>query len=233
MIFKKIQQALKNAGFDPGPIDGFFGPLTRAAIKRFQRGNDTKDNGAVDRNTFSKLLPDDDWPKADKGVPPDLSWMIEASRLSGIREEPGSANNPTIMNWAKALDLSYASDEVPWCGLFVGHCVGSQLPEEPLPAGFMGARKWLAFGRSVPPQFGAVLVFWRVSRDDWRGHVGFCYAQDATHFHVLGGNQSNKVNVSRFPKSRLLDARWPNSTTPANIVRTADKAGVLISVNEQ
>ncbi|GAB4352157.1 MAG: hypothetical protein Kow0026_09600 [Oricola sp.] len=233
MIFKKIQQALKNKGIDPGPRDGFFGPLTRGALKIFQRNNGIDDSGKVDRDTFAKLLPDVPWPRSDKGIPPDLPWMIEAGRLAGIREEPGPASNPTIMNWAKALDLSYASDEVPWCGLFVGHCVASQLPEEPLPAGLLGARSWLGFGHTVAPQFGAVLVFWRGSKDDWRGHVGFCFAQDDTHYHVLGGNQSNKVNVSRFPRKRLLDARWPNSVVPAGIVRSADKAGVLISVSEQ
>lgn len=33
---KKIQTALKNAGFDPGPIDGKSGPKTKKAIKEFQ-----------------------------------------------------------------------------------------------------------------------------------------------------------------------------------------------------
>lgn len=34
---KDIQQRLANAGFDPGPIDGDFGPLTKNAQEQFQR----------------------------------------------------------------------------------------------------------------------------------------------------------------------------------------------------
>ena len=32
-----LQVALQRRGFDPGPIDGAFGPKTRAAVAAFQR----------------------------------------------------------------------------------------------------------------------------------------------------------------------------------------------------
>jgi Putative peptidoglycan binding domain len=35
----KIQQALKDKGFDPGPIDGVAGAKTREAIRAFQKAN--------------------------------------------------------------------------------------------------------------------------------------------------------------------------------------------------
>jgi peptidoglycan hydrolase-like protein with peptidoglycan-binding domain len=35
----KIQQALKDKGFDPGPVDGKAGPKTRDAIRAFQKAN--------------------------------------------------------------------------------------------------------------------------------------------------------------------------------------------------
>lgn len=33
-------------------------------------------------------------------------------------------------------------------------------------------------------------------------------------FYVLGGNQSDAVNIARIAKSRLLGARWPATVPP-------------------
>ena len=52
---KEIQQALKNAGFYQGPIDGKVGPVTRDAVKEFQRTNGLKADGVVGRQTWEKL----------------------------------------------------------------------------------------------------------------------------------------------------------------------------------
>jgi murein L,D-transpeptidase YcbB/YkuD len=54
---KEIQQALKNAGFYQGPIDGKIGPMTREAIKEFQRVNGLKVDGIVGKYTWEKLAP--------------------------------------------------------------------------------------------------------------------------------------------------------------------------------
>lgn len=32
---RDVQQALANAGYDPGPIDGIFGPRTKAALRKY------------------------------------------------------------------------------------------------------------------------------------------------------------------------------------------------------
>lgn len=52
---KEVQLALKNAGCNPGPIDGRVGPRTIAAIRDFQRKNGLKVDGVVGRQTWSKL----------------------------------------------------------------------------------------------------------------------------------------------------------------------------------
>ena len=50
-----IQQALKNAGYYDGTVDGKIGPGTRDAVKAFQRDNGLKPDGVVGRQTWGKL----------------------------------------------------------------------------------------------------------------------------------------------------------------------------------
>jgi hypothetical protein len=52
---RDIQQALKNAGFYQGALDGKRGPLTRQAILEFQRVNGLAVDGRVGPKTWSKL----------------------------------------------------------------------------------------------------------------------------------------------------------------------------------
>jgi peptidoglycan hydrolase-like protein with peptidoglycan-binding domain len=52
---RQIQTALKNAGYDPGPIDGRMGKATRTAIKEFQKANNLGVDGKVGKQTWSVL----------------------------------------------------------------------------------------------------------------------------------------------------------------------------------
>lgn len=52
---KEIQQALKNAGFYQGNVDGKLGPATKEAVKEFQRVHGLKDDGIVGKQTWAKL----------------------------------------------------------------------------------------------------------------------------------------------------------------------------------
>lgn len=52
---KRIQQALKKAGFDPGPIDGKMGPKTKKAITEFQKLNGLNADGIIDQKTWKAL----------------------------------------------------------------------------------------------------------------------------------------------------------------------------------
>ncbi|MBN1794025.1 MAG: peptidoglycan-binding protein [Candidatus Omnitrophica bacterium] len=52
---KKIQQALKNLGFDPGAIDGKMGGKTRRAVAAFQKSKGLKADGIIGRETWKEL----------------------------------------------------------------------------------------------------------------------------------------------------------------------------------
>jgi len=52
---RKVQEALKDKGEDPGAIDGMMGKKTRAAIRAFQKANGIKVTGTVDDQTAEKL----------------------------------------------------------------------------------------------------------------------------------------------------------------------------------
>jgi peptidoglycan hydrolase-like protein with peptidoglycan-binding domain len=52
---KKVQEALKAKGEDPGTIDGIMGKKTHAAIRAFQKANALKVTGSLDQETSGKL----------------------------------------------------------------------------------------------------------------------------------------------------------------------------------
>jgi DNA invertase Pin-like site-specific DNA recombinase len=82
---REVQRRLKRAGARPGPVDGLFGPLTRAAVKRFQRKHDLAVTGAVGPRTLA-LLRDRtdrrDAPVVDRGRPSPAPDAVEQSTPS-------------------------------------------------------------------------------------------------------------------------------------------------------
>jgi uncharacterized protein (TIGR02594 family) len=157
--------------------------------------------------------------------------LTKALELYGTLETPGLQNNPTIMAWAKEVgaDSYYSKDSIPWCGLFmavVAKRAGKDVPHDPL-----RALSWLDFGTEVDDfLLGDVLVFQR----DGGGHVGIAIGHDASAFHVLGGNQSDKVCISRIEKPRLAGIRRPKYIIPPfNLRKILLDAGGQISTNEK
>jgi hypothetical protein len=61
---KKIQEALRDKGTDPGAIDGMMGPKTREAIKSFQAANNIKTTGMIDAETAKQLGVDQSQPSS-------------------------------------------------------------------------------------------------------------------------------------------------------------------------
>lgn len=135
-------------------------------------------------------------------------WLKIARSYEGVREIPGPKHNSTIMGWLRKLNSWIKDDETPWCGTFVAAVM--QEAGLPFPKLYPRAKAWSTYGARLRTHVlapGAILVFDR----EGGGHVGFYVGEDATHYHVLGGNQKNAVNVMRIEKSRLVEngSRWP------------------------
>lgn len=130
-----------------------------------------------------------------------------ANQEIGVAETPGSDNNPRILEYESACDLdeSIKGDELSWCSCFVNWCVKK--------AGGTGtrnamAKSWLYWGKKVfSPKPGDIVVFWRNTPTADTGHVAFYVSEYNENVFVLGGNQSNKVCIEQYPKSRILAFR--------------------------
>lgn len=131
-----------------------------------------------------------------------------AESFVGLKETPGPASNPIITGWAKAIGgwiaSFYKGDHIPWCGLFIAHvfsACGMKTSKQPL-----AALDWLNWGVPCSPQPGALLIFKRKGG----GHVGFYVSETSNAYNVLGGNQSDAVNIKPIAKDRLAGVRWPD-----------------------
>jgi len=221
--YRWIQTRLTELGLDPGPIDGVRGPRTDAAVVAFKKSIGFLARPYIGPLTLAALLPNTDKKYSD------IPWMTEAQRVRGLHEQRDMSR---LKGWFDRSVSWIDPREVPWCGAFVATCFRLYKPDILLPTNPLGARNWLHFGKPCTPVFGSCLVFWRGSKAGWKGHVGFYYGEDDTAFHVLGGNQSNAVTVTRVDKNRLLGARWPieQDITGQRILLTP--SGTTLSTNE-
>jgi len=155
----------------------------------------------------------------------------EAIKLFGTVEVQGRGNSATILAWAKETGLDrqgYTADAIPWCGLFmavVASRAGKPVPKHPL-----WALNWAGFGTPEhQPCLGDVLTFIRSGG----GHVGIYVGEDQTAYHVLGGNQSDKVCITRIDKKRLYRVtRAPMQTPPKSVKPFVLTATGPLSKNE-
>lgn len=135
--------------------------------------------------------------------------MQQALKLFDTKEQPGPGNNPVILNWVTELadpgvKSVYTADSVAWCGLFmaiVAKRAGKVPVEQPL-----WALNWGKFGKDAgQPMLGDVLTFIRPGG----GHVALYVGESQKSYHVLGGNQSDKVCFIEIEKVRMRAARRP------------------------
>ena len=160
--------------------------------------------------------------------------LLEMKKIHGVREMPGSADNPAILAWADELGdkvgIDYQHDSEAWCGITAG-IVAQRAGYEP-PNICVRASSWDGFGNPVSgaPMLGDFLRFQRPGG----GHIGLYVGEDKDAFHVWGGNQADSVSIARISRARLVTARrcpWKTGQ-PSNVRRVFLSPSGAISGNE-
>ncbi|EPG4957809.1 MAG: TIGR02594 family protein [Citrobacter sp.] len=132
-------------------------------------------------------------------------WLVEGRKYIGQMEINGPRHNPLLLQfWKDIHRAGIKDDETPWCAAYVGSMlerVGIKSTR------FESAKSYLNWGVELrEPAYGCVVVFSR----DGGGHVGFVVGQHQNgDLMVLGGNQSDAINIRAFSRSRVTSYRWP------------------------
>ena len=137
-----------------------------------------------------------------------------AERFVGLKEVPGSADNPQVLAMLKLDGAWPEHDEVPWCSAFANYIAWLlRLPRSKS----LAARSWLGIG--APVELGEavrgfdVVILMRGLTDagpevlDAPGHVGFFSSLIGSTVWILAGNQGNRVSVQGFAADRVLGVR--------------------------
>lgn len=124
----------------------------------------------------------------------------------GTKEIVGPDHNPEVLKYFQEAGFpQIKDDETSWCSAFVNWC---QIKAGRKGTGSLAARSWMNWGVKVfEPELGDIAVFWRNTQTSWEGHVGFYIKNNGTHVWVLGGNQSNMVNIQPYSGTQLLGYR--------------------------
>lgn len=103
---RKVQEALKDKGQDPGPIDGVMGPKTRAAIKAYQSANKMKPTGRLDAETAKSL-------GVESAASSGPSSSEKSSSKSSKSDKSGSSDTGTSKSGSSDTGTSSSFSDMP------------------------------------------------------------------------------------------------------------------------
>ncbi|WP_345374987.1 TIGR02594 family protein [Algivirga pacifica] len=138
-----------------------------------------------------------------------------ATRHVGIKEVPGIASNELILTMLQLDNKWPEGDHVPWCSAFINYIAWAlRLPRSKS----LRARSWLKVGvpitlENAEPQNDIVILTRGKGEQpgpdiiDAPGHVGLFAGRENNKIYILGGNQSNEVNVKAYDVERILGIR--------------------------
>lgn len=152
----------------------------------------------------------------------ELPLMIqEGFKVLGIKEIPGSQNNPEIMKFAQELqvpDIYKSDDKQAWCALS-HNAIAIRAKKHISYLDRYDYLRALAFAKQgvdynqqywiVIKETDAVLGDSLIFKRPGGGHVGMYIGEDSTHYYVMGGNQNNMYSFTKVAKFRLYAIRRP------------------------
>lgn len=136
----------------------------------------------------------------------ELSWLFEARKEIGVSEHTVSGSKAVDQMWrdSKLSGLVGTAKTIPWCAGFTNAMLeraGIRSPRKDASASY---DTWGV--KLTEPKYGCIVRFQRSGG----GHVGFCVGKTTDgKLLILGGNQSDAVNIKAFDTSRVVAYRYP------------------------
>lgn len=132
------------------------------------------------------------------------SVLVEtAKRVFGANEQ---GQRGLIERFLAEGGVNLNPEHTAWCAGFINSVLAQNGIEG---TRSLAARSFLDWGEEVTdPMDGDIVVISRGDPNGWQGHVGIFQGYDENgNIRILGGNQSDSVNIQSYPAERLLGFR--------------------------
>ncbi len=144
-------------------------------------------------------------------APVEPAWVSVARGEMGVKEIVGPQHNPRVLEYHTST-ASFSDDETPWCASFVNWVLAQSGQSG---TGSAMALSFSRYGTQLDaPAYGSIAV---ISWGGGKGHVGFVVGKQGNKILLLGGNQSNEVNIKPFSQGSIVAYVVPSGyTVPAS-----------------
>ncbi|MEW6430178.1 MAG: peptidoglycan-binding protein [Myxococcota bacterium] len=189
---KGTEKLLRQAGFNPGKVDGFFDRKTRAAVKAFEKKHHLRADGKISGKDLSKLK------QAAKGDYRDKVLDV-ARKYLGFHEGAGNVN---------PFSKYFGRGPEAWCADFVSYCyskAGKKLNEPWTPALLAKLKANGTYTRNHPKPGDIIMFDWHPGSGPTAEHTGLVEKvfrrNGQLWVQTIEGNSGDMVRRRSYPVS--------------------------------